>query len=585
MTPRTRVVVAVWPVLLCFLILGPALAPGFVLAYDMVFVPDLALRADFLGLGSALPRAVPSDAVVSVVDEVVPGMVLQKVVLVAALLLGGFGAQRLVPRDSALAQVAATSFYMWNPYVAERLGIGHWPVLLAYGALPWVFDAARRFRLGEPALPGLILWLALASLSAFGGLMAAAVALGATVDRTRTAWQRAGLIVVASLAVNATWLVAGLLHGEGARTDPAGAAAFAARPEGELPVALTLLGLGGIWNAEVVPSSRLGWTAPVMLVVWVLVCVAGARTWSRSLPAGGASSLVVLGVTGLLIGLAGPLTPGLAEAVVSGVPGGGLLRDGARYIALLAPAAASLFGVGAAHVASLVRRWAGKVPLSRVIAAATVLAPVVLLPDLGWGLAGRLQPVDFPHDYERARAAVAERDEHLDGVLLALPFIPYRLPEWNGDRRVIDPLGRYLTPNYLSSDDLYVDGARVRGEDPRAHDVRNLLQGATEVGDLEAALRRLGVRWVAVDREAESALGSALGSAGRAPQVGEQLVSTSKLEVRELIGEVAEPKRSPAVLAAVGAAWVTTGAVVGGAAALVVAGVLRRRRAGRGLVQ
>ena len=52
----------VWSLVLATLMLGPALAPGYVLSYDMVWVPDLALRPDFWGLGSGLPRAVPSDA-------------------------------------------------------------------------------------------------------------------------------------------------------------------------------------------------------------------------------------------------------------------------------------------------------------------------------------------------------------------------------------------------------------------------------------------------------------------------------------------------------------------------------------------
>src|SRR6478735_9398159 len=65
--------VRAWPWLLTFVVLGPLLGRGFVLTYDMVFVPDLAMRTDFLGLGSGLPRAVPSDAAVAVLDTVVPG--------------------------------------------------------------------------------------------------------------------------------------------------------------------------------------------------------------------------------------------------------------------------------------------------------------------------------------------------------------------------------------------------------------------------------------------------------------------------------------------------------------------------------
>ena len=58
-----------WVVALTALLLGPALAPGYVLTYDLVVVPRLSLTPDVLGVGSALPRAVPSDAVLAVLDH------------------------------------------------------------------------------------------------------------------------------------------------------------------------------------------------------------------------------------------------------------------------------------------------------------------------------------------------------------------------------------------------------------------------------------------------------------------------------------------------------------------------------------
>src|SRR3954452_10276564 len=93
---RREAPVWIWALLLALLVLGPALGPGYLLVRDMVWVPDLALRADFLGLGSGLPRAVPSDAVVAVLDQLVPGMLLQKLMLIAALAGGGLGATRLL---------------------------------------------------------------------------------------------------------------------------------------------------------------------------------------------------------------------------------------------------------------------------------------------------------------------------------------------------------------------------------------------------------------------------------------------------------------------------------------------------------
>src|SRR3954466_9731961 len=132
-----------WAVVLTVLLLGPALAPGYVLLRDMVWVPDLALRPDALGLGSALPRAVPSDAVVAALDEVVPGMLLQKLVLLGALVGAGAGAATMV-RAGLVGRLVAVTAVIWCPFVAERAAIGHWPMLLGYAAVPWLVVAGRR---------------------------------------------------------------------------------------------------------------------------------------------------------------------------------------------------------------------------------------------------------------------------------------------------------------------------------------------------------------------------------------------------------------------------------------------------------
>ena len=145
MSRRAVVVVLAVAVVAALALLGPALGPGAVLTYDMVWVPDLALLRDTLGLGSGLPRAVPSDAVVAALDEIVPGLLLQKVVLLGALVAAGTGAARLV-RAPLVARVAVVVLVEWNAFVVERLLIGHWPVLLGYGLLPWLLVLARRWR-------------------------------------------------------------------------------------------------------------------------------------------------------------------------------------------------------------------------------------------------------------------------------------------------------------------------------------------------------------------------------------------------------------------------------------------------------
>jgi hypothetical protein len=549
-----------WPWAMAVAVLWPVLAPGYVLSYDMVFVPDLALRPDFLGLGSGLPRAVPSDAVVAVIDEVVPGMVLQKVVLLGALVLAGAGARRLLPADDPVGQLAAATVYVWSPLVAERLVIGHWPLLLTYAALPWLYMAARRLREGRSGFGPVVLWLALASLSAAGGVLASVLALLAVAGRGPGATRRTFWVAVAALVVNGPWLVAGILQGAAALSDPAAVQLFAAHGEAGMPAWLTVLGLGGIWNAEVVPTSRTGWPAWVAVVLLLTLAAWGALG-SRSRHRGpheadhGHLALVAAAGVGLVVTLAGILAPGPMGWVVQHVPGGGLLRDGTRGLVLVAPLVALLVARGIRALAERVPHGAARTILTTVL----VLAPVALLPDLAGGASGRLDPVDFPDEYTQARETLAARAERRDepADLLVLPFSSYRLPEWNDGRRTLDPLGRFMTPDYLASDTLVVSGTEIAGEDPRARRVHELLDqaptDATGTANLSDALVDQGVGWVLLDRAAASEL------AGRVPSAdltGQPVVHAGdQLVVWELSGPVPDEAAPFGARAATALAW------------------------------
>ncbi len=493
-----------WAVVLAVVMLGPALGAGFVLTYDMVWVPDLALRPDFLGVGSALPRAVPSDAVVAVLDELVPGQLLQKLVLLGSLVAAGAGAARLAPQSSTSAQLVAVTLFEWNPFVGERLLMGHWPVLVGYGVLPWIVLASRRWRT-TGRMPASVWWLVpLGSLSAGAGLVTA-VALLAFV--ASASWRRWFAAVAVLVAGNAPWVVSGLLHAGAATTDPAGARVFALHGEGSLPAPLAALGLGGIWNAEAVPGSRTGLLAWVSLAVVVTLVVVGLRSFRAQVgPREAVGHAVAWGV-GWGAAVLTWVAPEVMAWLVSNVPGAGLLRDGSRMLALCAPALAVVAAYGVARALQSL----GSVPAVARFSAGTalVLLPVMLLPDLALGLSGRLQPVSFPTDHARAREAVARAVEGGNaGDVLVLPLRSYRQPEWNGRRKVLDPVGRFLTPDYVAGDELIVSGVRIAGEDPRVEEAARILAGPESTR--EQALADLGIGFVvATDRSGADAVPTA----------------------------------------------------------------------------
>lgn len=488
-----RLAVSGWPWLLALLVTAPLLAPGFVLSYDMVFVPRQDLLPASLGLSGPLPRAVPMDAVVALATTVVPGQVLQKVVLVGLLAMAGWGAARLVPTDSLAARTAAASWYVWNPYVAERLVLGHWALLVGYASLPWLVRAAWAVRSGDQARAevGLLAALVPSALVPSGGLVALLTVVPVLLVRPgRREWRALGLVVGAWTLLNAPWWLPGLLHPGRGLSGSTGGEVFAARAEGVVGTIGSLLGLGGVWNAEVVPTSRELGAAAIWLVLVLVVAGFGVRPLVRATGPGGVGLLVAAG-TGLVLAAAGAL-PGLSDAlgwVVQSVPGGGLLRDGQKLVAPLAVAESVAFGLGCVRLTERLSQTPG-----RALRTMLVLVPLLAMPDLAWGVAGRLQPVPYPGDWSSVRSALAQHPD--SGDVVSLPWQAFRAFGWNDRRVLLDPAPRYLPTTVVVDDTLLVGGVAVSGEDPRAAEVdAALATGRPAVETLPA----LGVGWLLVE--------------------------------------------------------------------------------------
>lgn len=476
--------------------LGPLLVRGgLALRGDMVFVPDQPWKPAWLGLTGGVPRAVPMDALISLVDEAIPGALLQRVLLVAAFLLGGFGIARLAGRFGAPAQAAAVIVYLWNPWVLERLSIGQWPMVLGYGLLPWVVLASVRLRDARPGgWPDTLLVLILSAICApsfglIGALVSVVVVLGAR------SWRRTLGVFGLALLANLPWVVPALL-GPGLRGDGAQFGEFAARGESTLGTFASLVSMGGIWKSAVVPAER---TEPLVVVAAGLLAIAFMIGFRYAAVVLGRPTTLALGVVGgvsLVLALAptiGPIGRGLGS--LSADWGAvGILRDSQRYLAPLG----LVLAIGAA---ALVERLiagarAGKPGLG-ASAFLLLVAPVVFLPSLFWGLTGDLRPVDYPGDWDR----VASRIEHADGAEGALVVLPwtgsYRGYAWNDDRAMLDPADRLLPGDVFTDDRLFLRDRVLLGEDPYLGDIGAALESA----DPSARLRGLGVRWVLTEKD------------------------------------------------------------------------------------
>jgi hypothetical protein len=471
-------------------VLAPLVAPGYVLRYDMVFVPRQSLSWEMVAPADSLPRAVPLDALVSLANLAVPGWLLQRVALAGIIYFAALGMARLVPTGRTLPKVVGAFAYAWTPYLAERLLLGQWGLLLAYAALPWLVAAVRDVRTGRPgALARLVLAAAPAAVTPTGGVIALAT-VAVLLPGGFPGWRRATALAVGAVAaLCAPWAVAAATSAAGGRSDPEGVAAFAARAENWSGVWGALAGTGGIWNAQAVPASRSSALVPVATAAMLAVGAVGFLELRRRWP-GGVARLAPLAAGSFLLAAAGT-APGapVLEWLVGSVPGAGLLRDGQKFLIPYAVLLAVGLSVGAEVLAErLGRRF--DATTGRVVLVAAALLPVAILPDLAFGAAGQLRPVHYPADWDSVSARVAAAP----GEVLSLPFHGYQRFRWNRGQVVRDPAPRYLDAPVLMNDALRVGDVTVDGENPRAARARALI----DAGDPVA---RLGVRWVLVRKE------------------------------------------------------------------------------------
>ncbi|WP_392426152.1 hypothetical protein [Barrientosiimonas humi] len=466
-------------------ILGPALSAGLVQAYDLGWSPDPRFTPAVLGLDTPAPRVVPSDAAGVLLGRLLGAGLAQKVVLLSILVLASMGVVRLVgalrERPSGAALAAAVLAAQWNPFVAERLVIGQWTVLLGYSLVPWVLAMTLdQRRDGFLTLTWPVL------LASIGGANSAAMVALAAVPAL--AWQRAwrGLagMVVLTIGAAAIWALPSLTGG--AAGDPAGADAFAARSDSPFGLVASLLSGGGFWNVSSWPVER----ASVVLAGLLLLGIGGAvLSLARGTEAGPLRVLLVASLPSLLVTALSSwsLTADAWGGLLDLLPGGGILRDSQKLVAPWV----CVIAAGAAVGVDVLRRWGRG---AAVAAWAVPVLPVLLLPSMAWGFGGRLDAVRVPTDLRSAATLLSEAPQ---GEVGLLPWNQYRRYAWNGDRISLSIVPRMVDAPVLRDDSLPLRDRRIGGENARAAAVTQRIAAGVAP---TTALREQGVRYLVIER-------------------------------------------------------------------------------------
>jgi hypothetical protein len=543
---------------------------GYGLARDLVFTPRAPWTLDAIGMGSTLPRAVPLDAVLAALTSVVDGAVVFRMAVAGVLLAAGAGAHRLVaglwPDGSAAVRCLVAVVAVWNPFVVERLALGQWALLATYAALWWLLPAVRRVVAGDRrAWPVVVCAGWLGSLTPTGGAAIVLVAGAGVVTALvlRRSPRRELLVLAVVMAAQLPWVLAGILGTTPAISDAAGVEAFAARAERSGGVWVTLLGTGGVWSPFQVPGSLASWPGHLLTAAVVVALVAGGPRLLRREPA-----LALAAAIGFLLAGAAHLPGGedLLGWLVARVPGGGLLRDGQKWLMPYVVFVVASAGAGAAKAqAALERR---DVDVSRVVLGALVLLPVALMPDAAARTWEVVEPVRYPAELKESVSVLDGSEDTGDAV--TLPWASYRRFSWGNPLSAADPLPRWTSHRVVVSDSLVTATGSLEGEDPRAAAVGAVV--ADPEGPIAARLAALHVGWVLVYREGEDTDG--LDTTGL-----ELVVDGDDVRLYRVPHVADDPAGGPAraAVVAVGAVDVVWGLVLLVALVAAVPAVRRRR--------
>ncbi|RZU54376.1 hypothetical protein EV385_6327 [Krasilnikovia cinnamomea] len=492
-------------------VVAPWTRDGYLMLLDWVGGPHQAVAQGLYGLDPAALDALPYRLATHGLRVVVGAGATGWLMVLLFFPIAASGVSALAGGGRWRRHPAAL-FAVCNPFVADRIQVGHVPFLLSVSLVAWVLaSAVRARRRGSWFAARPAGWYASAMAIGphaawLGGVGLLAVALLPRPRRNDLI--RTALIVVAAGCIYAYALTVILNAILTVRVGDADLEVYATRA-GPGGMFVTLLSLQGFWREDDLsgPIGSVGAVpAAVGLVVLVSAVVFGLVRLCRHDPDLGAP-LAALAVCGIVLG-AGTQGPfGVAYRwAFDAVPLFEAMREQQKWVALAMLAYAVGVGAAAEALADAVpRRYFGKraYRLRRLGAALALVAlggvNAIVATTLVWGLGGAVRVTDYPESWYAADRIMGDGS----GLVLFLPWHQYQPFSFTGGRTVGTPAAAFFRRPVLTSDAVELGEVRTNSVSRRtAYMSRLIAAGGT--GHFGRMVAPLGVEWVVLARDREA---------------------------------------------------------------------------------
>ena len=444
---------------------------------------------------------------------------------------------------SLTSRIAAGVLYTLNPFVFNRLFVGHIDLLIGYALLPFAVQSALRVQgpLWRYGLRVSLWWAALTSLTPhFSWIYGVVVLVVAIVAASKGAIRESALrlsVTVTSFFIMSMYIL--LPHFATTLATQNGTSSLALyQTSGDPRFGLfgNVAGLYGFWRlgpGPNLPKNLIsGW--PFLYLAILLVAVTGAwvalrrprptsaadtdtseevtapsplSTLLLSEPprtsaepstnrAFAATSLLAVGVIGYLLALGsqGP-TGALFRWCYVHVPFFSIMREPQKFLMLLALAYAVFFGWGISHIS----RLATSTNATRAAMAALLLGialPLGYTPTMFNGLSAQIAPSHVPSGYREANRLMGNGA----GSVLALPWHLYLSYPFTNNRVVANLTPSLLNRNVISGDNVEAGGIETQSTSLESKYLAALYTRGSTLKHFGALIAPLGIQYVALSK-------------------------------------------------------------------------------------
>lgn len=501
---------------LALVILLPLLLPGYILTLDLVFTPHSVWPQE-------ITNTYPLQIILWMLHLIIPGDVIEKMILFSILLLSGVGMHLLVKSLSVgksllpfwnIATYFAGIFYMINPFVYSRFMAGQWMVLLGYALLPFLVRSLFSFlKLPTWKNSGILgLWITLiigVSLHHIGIVIVLFLSIvGAGLFRywrDRTAFKRfsGGVAMVIGVVIifSGYWLIpaisgCGTISKSVTSFNDGHFSAFATNSSGVLGAFGEVIRLQGFWvearDLYVLPQSLVPLWGLVILLLWGLVVIGGFKAWRSH------RFVILFGLICITSGVLLAGTP-LIEQVSKILPYVDGYREPHKLVNLIVLGYALLGAFGVAYMQKWAKRRYGNGSLN-LVGALCLCLPIIITPTMLWGFGGQLTPRQYPQEWNTLNKKL-KADLPEGNRVLFLPWHQYATYSFSGGRIIANPAQKFFeVPVVISDEPEFQNISPTTPNDEK----RRIAAALRQPDHLADVLKDLGVEYVILAKEQDS---------------------------------------------------------------------------------